>query len=82
MGKVRSLSPTGARSRRTNHNNVRRRSPLRKNTTRRPRKIWRNEGDHLMEAIFPEESFDGSLLGESNPLEEEVKSNNANGDGS
>jgi len=34
-----------------------------------------------MEAIFPEESFDGSLLGESNPLKEEVKSNNADGDG-
>lgn len=45
--------------------------------------MWRNEGegDHLIEAIFPEESFDGSLLGESNTLEEEVKSNDASGDG-
>jgi len=62
---------TGAHSRRTKLK-VRRRSPLRKNTTRRPRKIWRNEGDHLMEAIFPEEFFDGVLLGESNTIDEEA----------
>jgi len=35
--------------------------------------MWRNEEDHLMEAIFPEESFDGSLLGEANTIEIESK---------